>query len=185
MLHTRFILLTAFLLLALPLRGISSPSSGRSSTCSKLHAQPAVDNEEKHVYYTVTRVVDGDTFWIDDGSEKGLKIRLIGVDAPEPRNNGKKMKGYFGTESSDYLTRLIGGKKVRLEYDAGRFDQYGRTLAYVYLEDGTFVNADLVKNGYATVMTTPPNVKYADTFVELAARARKHNKGLWKENPGN
>lgn len=150
-----------------------------------LRAQSTGDKEESHVYYTVTRVVDGDTFWIDDGSAKGLKIRLIGVDAPEPRNTGKKLKGYFGTESSDYMNRLIGGKKVRLEYDAGRYDQYGRTLAYAYLEDGTFINADLVKNGYATVMTTPPNVKYADTFVELAARARKHKKGLWKENAGN
>ena len=183
MLNTRFILLTVFLLLA--------PGSPASRDClsaiqrlaSLLPAQPAGDGTESPEYYAVTRVVDGDTFWIDDGSAKGLKIRLIGVDAPEPRNNGKKMKGYFGTESSDYLTRLIGGKKVRLEYDVGRFDQYGRTLAYVYLEDGTFVNADLVKNGYATVMTTPPNVKYADTFVELAARARKHKKGLWKESP--
>ena len=168
MVHPKFIFLTTFLLLA---PGYMLP------------AQSAGDGAESRVYYTVTRVVDGDTFWIDDGSPKGLKIRLIGVDAPEPRNTGKKLKGYFGTESSDYLTRLIGGKKVRLEYDAGRFDQYGRTLAYVYLEDGTFVNADLVKNGYATVMTTPPNVKYADTFVELAARARIHKKGLWKENP--
>ena len=151
--------------------------------CPVLCAQTSGDSEESHVYYPVARVVDGDTFWIDDGGEKGLKIRLIGVDAPEPRNNGKKLKGYFGTESSDYMNQLIGGKKVRLEYDAGRFDQYGRTLAYVYLEDGTFVNAELVMNGYATVMTTPPNVKYADTFVELAAKARKHKKGLWKENP--
>ena len=137
---------------------------------------------ELPVYYHVTRVVDGDTFWIDDGSEKGLKIRLIGVDAPEPRNNGKKLKSYFGTESSDYMTRLIGGKRVRLEFDVDHYDQYGRTLAYVYLEDGTFVNAELVKNGYATVMTTPPNVKYADTFVDLAGKARKHEKGLWKAN---
>ncbi|MFZ0473114.1 MAG: thermonuclease family protein [Bacteroidales bacterium] len=166
--HFRPILFTTLLLLAL---------------CPVLFAQSSGDAEKTYVYYPVARVVDGDTFWIDDGSEKGLKIRLIGVDAPEPRNNGKKLKGYFGTESSDYMNQLIGGKKVRLEYDAGRFDQYGRTLAYVYLEDGTFVNADLVKNGYATVMTTPPNVKYADTFVDLAAKARKHKKGLWKESP--
>lgn len=166
--HFRPILFTTLLLLAL---------------CPALFAQSSGDAEKTHVYYPVARVVDGDTFWIDDGSDKGLKIRLIGVDAPEPRNNGKKLKGYFGTESSDYMNQLIGGKKVRLEYDAGRFDQYGRTLAYVYLEDGTFVNADLVKNGYATVMTTPPNVKYADTFVDLAAKARKHKKGLWKESP--
>lgn len=149
----------------------------------ELCTQSTGNTEETPVYYPVKRVVDGDTFWIDDGSEKGLKVRLIGVDAPEPRNNGKKLKGYFGTESTDYLTRMIGDKKVRLEFDAGRYDQYGRTLAYVYLDDGTFVNAELVRKGYATVMTTPPNVKYADTFVELAGKARRQKKGLWKESP--
>lgn len=152
-------------------------------TALLLCAQSFGNTEESSAYYMVTKVVDGDTFWIDDGSEKGLKIRLIGVDAPEPRNNGRKLKGYFGTESSEYMTRLIGGKKIRLEFDVSRYDQYGRTLAYVYLEDGTFVNADLVKNGYATVMTTPPNVKYADTFIDLARKARKQEKGLWRENP--
>ena len=57
--------------------------------------------------------------------------------------------------------------------------QYDRTLAYVYLEDGTFVIDSMVKNGYATVMTTPPNVRYADIFVELARKARNRNRGLW------
>lgn len=134
-------------------------------------------------WYTVTRVVDGDTFWVDDGSGNGLKIRLTGIDAPEPRNSGKKLKGYFGSESSSYLTRLIEGQEVRFEYDVSRLDRYGRTLAYVYLKDGTFVNADLVKNGYATVMTVPPNVKYADEFVKLAEKARKQKRGLWKPAP--
>ena len=68
------------------------------SLSPELCAQSSGNTEETPVYYSVKRVVDGDTFWIDDGSEKGLKIRLIGIDAPEPRNNGKKLKGYFGTE---------------------------------------------------------------------------------------
>jgi len=134
------------------------------------------------IYYNVKKVVDGDTFWIDDGSPKGLKIRLIGVDAPESRNSGTKETAYFGREASDYLSSLIAGKKVSLEYDAGHFDRYGRTLAYVYLEDGTFVNAELVKNGYATVMTVPPNVKYADTFLKLERKARNKSRGLWRDN---
>ncbi len=147
---------------------------------------PAVSGQtapEEHTgvtWYTVTRVVDGDTFWIDDGSGKGLKIRLTGVDAPEPRNSGKKLKGYFGSESSGYLANLLDGQQVRLEYDVSRFDRYGRTLAYAYLRDGTFVNADLVKNGYATVMTMPPNIRHAEEFVKLAEKARKQKKGLWK-----
>jgi len=142
------------------------------------------DNKDKYIYYNVKKVVDGDTFWIDDGSQKGLKIRLIGVDAPESRNSGTKEMTYFGREASGYLTSLIAGKKVRLEYDVGHFDRYGRTLAYVFLEDGTFVNATLVKNGYATVMTVPPNVKYADTFLKLERKARNHKKGLWGDSSG-
>lgn len=138
---------------------------------------------EPEEWLAVTRVVDGDTFWVDDGSEKGLKIRLIGIDAPEPRNTGTRPKGFFGTESTIYLQELLKGKKIRLEYDVSRYDRYERTLAYAWLGDGTFINAELVKNGYATVMTIPPNVKYAETFTKLAAKARKQNRGLWKGDP--
>lgn len=130
-------------------------------------------------WYSVTRVVDGDTFWVDDGSEKGLKIRLTGIDAPEPRNNGRKAKGFFGSESSDYLAGMLNGRKVRLEFDVARYDRYGRTLAYAFLEDGTFINAEMVKNGYATVMTTPPNVRHAHIFTRLSSEARREKKGLW------
>lgn len=146
-----------------------------------LNAQSERKHGKEAVFYPVSRIVDGDTFWIDDGSAKGIKVRLTGVDAPETRNSRNKVKAAFGDESSRYLTGMIAGKKVRLEYDIDTLDQYGRTLAYVYLEDGTFVNARMVRNGYATVMTTPPNVRYADTFVGLAEKARKRNRGLWNE----
>jgi micrococcal nuclease len=127
----------------------------------------------------VTRIVDGDTFWADDGSLRGIKIRLIGVDAPETRNSGSKEIGYFGEQSKEFLIKLLTGKKVRLEYDLGKKDQYSRTLAYVYLPNGTFVNAELVKMGYAVVMTVPPNVQYADRFIKLEQEARSNNRGLW------
>lgn len=130
-------------------------------------------------YYPVTRVVDGDTFWVDNGSEKGIKIRLIGVDAPESRNVFKKKKGYYGTESKNYLKGLLQNKRVQLVKDVDSLDRYGRTLSYVYLEDGTFLNAELVKNGYAQIMTIPPNVKFAELFLELQQEARENNRGLW------
>lgn len=139
----------------------------------------ASDEQGTSEYFKVKKIVDGDTFWIDDGSEKGLKIRLIGVDAPESMNSGTREKALFGREASDFLTTLISRKKVKLEYDVDHFDRYGRTLAYVYLEDGTFVNAALVKNGYATVMTVPPNVKYADIFLKLERKARNQKRGMW------
>ena len=132
------------------------------------------------LYMKVLRVVDGDTFWLDDGSEKGVKVRLIGVDAPESRRTGRKEIGYYGKEAKEYLTAMLAGQRVRLEYDVGQKDRYGRTLAYAYLPDGTFINADLVKNGYAVVMTVPPNVKYAELFVELQREARENGKGLWR-----
>jgi len=130
-------------------------------------------------YFTVTKVVDGDTFYIDDGTSAGEKIRLIGIDAPETRNTGRKKIGYFGKEAKEYLQQLIDGAQVRLEFDVERYDQYRRTLAYVYLEDGTFLNAELVKQGYAMVMTVPPNVKYAELFVSFQVEAREKNVGLW------
>lgn len=129
--------------------------------------------------FAVKKISDGDTFWIYNDTSEGEKIRLIGVDAPESKNVFKKKKGYFGTEAKEYLTNLLKGKHVKLEYDVDHTDQYGRTLAYVYLEDGTFVNADLVKSGYAMVMTVPPNVKFADEFVKLQQEARENNRGLW------
>ena len=84
-------------------------------------------------------------------------------------------------ESTRENKRLVGGKKVRLEYDVGRTDQYGRTLAYVYAGD-VFVNAELVRSGYAMVYTFPPNVEYYKTFVALQEEARKQKRGLWGLN---
>jgi len=162
--HLKIIFLFAIFLLTIP-----------------VNAQSERKLREEAIFYPVTRIVDGDTFWVDDGSEKGMKVRLTGVDAPETRNSRNKVKAAFGDESTRYMTGLIAGKKVRLEYDIDTLDQYGRTLAYVYLEDGTFVNASMVGNGYATVMTTPPNVRHAGTFVELAQKARKRERGLWKQ----
>lgn len=163
------------LLLLLVILSISGISSSLTNERKK----------DQNSFYAVTKVVDGDTFWIDDGSPKGLKIRLIGVDTPESRKTGKREIAYYGKEASEYMNKLISGKKVRLEYDVDSTDMFGRTLAYVYLENGTFVNANLVINGYAMVMTVPPNIKYAETFLKLAQKARDQNKGLWIKKRNN
>lgn len=126
----------------------------------------------------VTKVVDGDTFWVDDGSEKGKKVRLIGVDTPETLHPKKGQEAY-GREASDFTKSLLSSKKVRLEFDVDSLDRYGRLLAYVYLENGLFVNAELVRKGYAQVATFPPNVKYADYFLKLQRKARDRKLGLW------
>ena len=80
---------------------------------------------------------------------------------------------------------MLSGQRVKLVCDVDSLDPYGRTLAYVYLEDGTFINAELLKNGYAMVMTIPPNVKFADEFVRLQQDARINNKGLWQSENSN
>ena len=139
-------------------------------------------DNEGYKYFIVEKVIDGDTFWLDDGSDEPLRVRLIGIDAPESRDFGSKVKEYYGEEAKEYLKKLIEGKKVRLEYDIEPFDQYDRTLAYVYLKDGTFVNAELVRNGYAMVLTIPPNVRHSLTFLRLAREARKKKAGLWDES---
>ncbi|MBP7174113.1 MAG: thermonuclease family protein [Cloacibacterium sp.] len=132
-------------------------------------------------FYKVKKIADGDTFWIDNGTHKGEKIRLIGIDAPESRNFGIKIKQeYFGKEAKNYLKNLLKNKKVRLELDIQKTDRYGRTLAYVYLENGIFLNAHLVENGYALAYTIAPNVKFAPLFYQLQIKARRHKKGIWK-----
>ncbi len=99
----------------------------------------------------MTRVVDGDTI-ILNGKER---VRLIGVDTPETVHPRRPVQ-YFGKEASAFTKRMIEGKKVRLEYDQTRKDRYGRTLAYVYLEDGTHLNAEIVKQGYGHAYTRFP-----------------------------
>jgi len=119
--------------------------------------------------------VDGDTIKLSNGET----VRLIGIDAPESRNAFKKKKAFFGDVSKHYLDSLLTGKKIRMEYDVSRKDRYGRTLAYVYLEDGTFINEKILREGYAMIMTVPPNVRYAEHFLAIQQSARESKCGLW------
>jgi len=93
------------------------------------------------------------------------------------------MKGieYFGMEAAEANRKLVDGKTVRLEFDVQQLDKYGRTLAYIYLEEGTFVNAWLVENGYAAVMTIPPNVKHQELFLRLQGKAREREGSATRE----
>ena len=123
----------------------------------------------------VARVVDGDTIVLAGGE----RVRYIGVDTPESVEPGTPVQCY-AKAAGRANARLVAGERVRLRYDAERRDRYGRTLAYVYrASDGLFVNAELVRRGYATVLTIPPNVAHAELFRHLAARARHAGRGLW------
>lgn len=122
----------------------------------------------------VERAVDGDTVVLVGGE----RVRYIGVDTPELHHPRKPVQPY-AREAMEFNRRLVEGKKVRLELDVEPRDKYGRTLAYVFLEDGRFVNAELLKEGYAQLLTIPPNVRYADLFVGLQKQAREAKRGLW------
>jgi micrococcal nuclease len=124
----------------------------------------------------VDSVLDGDTFRLENGE----KVRLIGIDAPETHHPRKPIE-YFGKEATEFAKKMLEGKLVRLELDVQERDQYGRLLAYVFLKDSTFVNAELLKQGYAQVATYPPNVKYVDLFIEMQKEAREKKRCLWKK----
>jgi micrococcal nuclease len=125
---------------------------------------------------TVERVVDGDTIVVAGGH----RVRLIGVDTPETKDPRKPVQCY-GKEASAFLTSVLPkGTGVRLVGDVEARDVYDRTLAYAYrLPDGMFVNAELVRRGYAHVLTIPPNVAHTDELVALAGEARRASRGLW------
>lgn len=122
--------------------------------------------QERHGPYKIHKFVDGDTFWVMVNPGKPEKIRLIGVDTPEVKWEGLTKEQLGGKEASEYLKKLLKGKKVLLEYDVQKYDLYGRTLAYVYLEDSTFLNAHLLEMGFARLATYPPNVRYVERFME-------------------
>ncbi len=138
---------------------------------------------------SVKRVVDGDTFVLATGE----RVRLIGIDTPEMHDSPKLYRDSekthqdvktivkLGTLAYEYTKSLIEKKRINLEFDVEKEDRYHRLLAYAYLKDGTFINAELIRQGYASVMTIPPNVKYADLFLKLAQEARENKRGLWAE----
>ena len=125
-------------------------------------------------YATVKRVIDGDTIELGTGET----VRYIGIDAPETVHPNKPVE-YYGKEASEFNRKLVEGEKVKLEFDVERKDRYGRTLAYVYLSNGLFVNAKMVGSGYARVSTYAPNVKYANNFLNMERVARTNRLGLW------
>lgn len=124
-------------------------------------------------------VHDGDTITVrlDESPLQLTRVRLIGVDTPE------LVPGEFGETAGDYARSLLQGRKVRLVYDKERYDRYGRSLAYVYLPDWTFVNARLVEEGYARVITVRPNTAFAGDFEKLRDEAQKARRGIWAEPP--
>ena len=124
----------------------------------------------------VKQVVDGDTIIL----ESGERVRLLGVNAPEV-NHPKKPVEAFGKEAAEFTQRMVEGKLVRFSLisHVSKQDKYSHTLAYVFLQDGTFVNTEIIRQGYGFVVRSSPPLKYEPEFVQLELNAREKRWGLW------
>jgi micrococcal nuclease len=128
---------------------------------------------------TVTDVVDGDTIDVLIAG-RTERVRLIGIDTPETKKPDTPIECY-GPEASANTTALLpDGTSVRIERDVVGRDDYGRLLGYVYrLDDGLFVNLQIIEQGYATPLSIPPNTTFATVFAAAAGEAERSDVGLW------
>jgi micrococcal nuclease len=219
--RTRFPKFTSLALLILlvvwffqnPQEFLKKLSTAFSQELSYHEKSPSPDSGTKNIksnhWYRVVRVIDGDTLLL----ERKIRVRLIGVDTPEKYESTKlyrdalrtktdvKVIRELGKEASNFVKRLIQAQKVRLEFEANRKDDYGRTLAYVYFEmpeeeffkrvqdpnQGSgqekkyMLNRVLVQYGYAHAYTKFP-FEYRAEFIQLEKIARGQGRGLWGED---
>jgi micrococcal nuclease len=131
----------------------------------------------------VVRVVDGDTLDVELQGSKA-RLRLLGIDSPETVDENRPVQCY-GPEASAHLTALLPkGSAVRLERDREARDRFGRLLVYLYrVDDGLFVNAALIEEGYATTLSIAPNTMRASDFEILRLQAQRDKRGLWGACP--
>lgn len=169
---TLAILMRGELFSGLPMTDIEHPSL-------MVPAKPVAHDLVLEGLYSVVRVVDGDTI-VADINGKQEKIRLIGVDTPETVDPRKPVQ-CFGKEASLFTKNLIENKKVRLERDSsqGDRDKYGRLLRYVFLSDGTFVNKEIITQGYGHEYTYRAPYHHQADFKTAERTARELQKGLW------
>lgn len=125
-------------------------------------------------YIKVKRVIDGDTIELENGE----RLRYIGIDTPELYDPRKPVQ-CFAEEASQKNKELVEGKLIKFYKDVSERDKYQRLLGYVYLEDGTFVNLEMVKQGYAFSYSYPPDISKQDEFLQAEKEAREKNLGLW------
>lgn len=138
-----------------------------------------LDDPTAQVYgpYTVVNVVDGDTIDVDINGDT-VRVRMIGIDTPESVHSDNDKNTTQGDIASNYTKSCLTNTSVYLEYDTDKKDDYGRTLAYVYV-NGKMFNKTLLEKGYAKTMTIPPNVKYREKFAEIEKTAKNNDTGFW------
>lgn len=134
---------------------------------------------------TVVKIIDGDTIGV---LYRGRyeKVRLIGIDTPESRRNSRAYRQAQGSAADvEYILRR--GKAVKsyvkgllrrdmiifIEFDVQQRDRYRRLLAYLYLQNGEMLNEKLLREGYASLLTVPPNVLHRDRFLKIYRKAQQ------------
>ncbi len=125
--------------------------------------------------YPVRWVSDGDTIVLQDGR----RVRYTAINAPEIQHEDLPAEP-FGYKAKAFNKKLVSQKSVCLEFDKQIYDQYGRTLSYVFLKDGTFVNATMVVKGYAFYLYRRPNLNYSSILLKSQRDAMRANKGIWQ-----
>ncbi|HEY5584076.1 MAG TPA: thermonuclease family protein [Ruminiclostridium sp.] len=131
-----------------------------------------------YINASVTKVIDGDTFHIKYDNED-YKVRMLDIDTPESVKSGVDPQPY-AVKSSDFTKKTLTGKKIKLVFEKDITDQYGRLLAHIILEDGTYYNALMVQNGYAIAGFYSPNTLLKEYFSELQSKAIENGKGFWQ-----
>jgi micrococcal nuclease len=129
---------------------------------------------ERETLYVVERTIDGDTLLL----EGKTRVRLIGVDTPELAHNNQPTEP-FGKEAAQWLDERVTGRKVRLEFDFERYDPYGRTLAYVSLDD-VLLNEEIIRQGYSRAqLQYNYSSRMKKHFQRAESEARKATRGIW------
>lgn len=158
-----------------------------------IHPKATEDTRVLSEGYEVLRVIDGDTIEVSIDGEP-VTVRMIGIDCPESVHPDESLNTEYGDTAAEFTKSLLEGKNVILEYDEQLTDDYGRTLAYIYIEGrqensiagNHTVQCDLLAEGYARALKVEPNVKYAETFRVVESRAKHDEVGFWgnyfKEN---
>ena len=135
-------------------------------------ASPAADADSPPV--KVRWVDDGDTIVVAGGE----RVRYLGINTPEVAHKDKPGEP-FGDEAKAFNKKLVQGRWINLEVGEQQRDHYGRLLAYVFLEDGTFVNGELVRQGYAHLLRKQSKLRYWKRLLALQRQALKEKKGMW------
>ena len=124
----------------------------------------------------VVQVIDGDTVML----EGGARVRVLGIDAPEMEKEGRPAE-FLAHQAKSGLREMTLDKTVRLEYDRQHYDHYGRLLAYLFLPDGTLVNAEMVRQGLARVYFHAPNDRFREPLLAAQKEALEAKRGVWQK----